>query len=543
MTLLVAPAAPAAPPAEPAAPAALADVAPDPVAPDPAAPEPAAAAAAGRHGIPAPAVGRDAGVDLARAACLVVVFVLHAMMVGVSVGPDGPVLENAMESWAWFAPATWVVQVMPLFFVIGGYAGWTAWQRRRTQGGTAADFVRTRIVRLVRPVAALVVVVATLLAGLAAAGVPPELVATAGYRMGQPLWFLAVYLGATALVPAMAWLHARHPLVVTGALAAAVVGVDVLRASTGVEAIGFANLAFVWVLAQQGGFLLAEGRIDRMSRRARLLVAAVAVSVLLVLTTVGTYSPDLYENLNPPTAALVLLGVAQLMGFSIALPRLRRLAVRPRSAAVVDRFGTWGMTLYLWHLPVFVALAGGLLVLDGVPGFDLPVPLSDDWWASRPAWLVAAAVATAVVVRGFARFESDGRRAAAGRRESGGRRASGGAGRPARRPARRPALRPRVRTIASLIRRTVPVPVAVLAGILGVGLALVVGFAPLPAVASLALFGIALAGARVPATTRSDAPRSPATRSDAPHPDARALAAQSTRKAAIAIASVRGSHR
>ena len=76
-------------------------------------PRPAPAAAAVTT-----AAARDAGIDAARAACLVVVFVLHAMMVGVSVGADGPVLENAMTGWGGFAAATWFVQVMPLFFCL-----------------------------------------------------------------------------------------------------------------------------------------------------------------------------------------------------------------------------------------------------------------------------------------------------------------------------------------------------------------------------------------------------------------------------------------
>ena len=98
--------------------------------------------------------GRDPAIDAARAACLAVVFVLHAMMVGVSVGPDGPVLENALEDWAGFAPATWVVQVMPLFFIIGGYAGWTQWRRVAAREADAAAFARSRLARLVRPAVA-----------------------------------------------------------------------------------------------------------------------------------------------------------------------------------------------------------------------------------------------------------------------------------------------------------------------------------------------------------------------------------------------------
>ncbi|WP_308798819.1 acyltransferase family protein [Agromyces silvae] len=416
--------------------------------------------------------GRDAAVDAARAACLLVVFVLHAMMVGVSVGPDGPVLENAFDGWAWFAPVSWVVQVMPLFFVIGGYAGWTAWRRSRERGDGATGFVRGRLGRLVRPAIVLILVVAAGLVALTMAGVPADVVEIAGHRIGQPLWFLAVYLGCTALVPAMVRLHERHPVTTVVALAVAVVAVDATRFATGIDAIGFANLAFVWLLMQQLGFWLADGRIERMSRRGRIRLAVSALAALLVVTLAGPYSADLFANLNPPTVCLVLLGVAQLMLFSLVRAPLRRWAGRDAPAAAIARFGEWGMTLYLWHLPAFVAVAGLLLVGHEVVGVELPEPLTAPWWLSRPLWLVAAALATALVVRGFARWERGSAR-------------RGGA------------------TRLAPTWRVVPVWLAVPAGVVGVGVLLVIGFAPVPACVALALLAVALRGARRPVAETS----------------------------------------
>ena len=57
-------------------------------------------------------VERDTSVDAIRVVLLVVVFALHAMMFGVSVGPDGPVLRNALEGQAWFGPVSWFVQIL-----------------------------------------------------------------------------------------------------------------------------------------------------------------------------------------------------------------------------------------------------------------------------------------------------------------------------------------------------------------------------------------------------------------------------------------------
>ena len=419
---------------------------------------------------------RDPAIDAARAACLVVVFVLHAMMVGVSVGPQGPVLENALDGWAGFAPATWVVQVMPIFFVIGGYAGWTQWRRLQQKGSDAAAFVRGRLARLLRPAIVLVAVVASSLAALAAVGLPADVVATAGYRIGQPLWFLAVYIACSSLVPLMAGLHARHPLVTVSALFAVVVAVDSTRFATGVDAVGYVNLLAVWLLVQQFGFFLADGSVERMPRGARLGVAAAALGVLAVMTLAGPYSPDLFSNLNPPTACLVVLGVAQLALFTLVRPALRRWAERPRPQRTIARFGEWGMTLYLWHLPAFVLLAGALLVLHDVAGLSLPAPLSEEWWWSRPAWLFAAALVTAVFVRGFARWERSSTVAQpVGSRE---------------------------RVLGVPAVHTVPVGLAVPAGVVGVGVVLVLGFGVWTALLSLLLLGVALRGARSPRSPR-----------------------------------------
>ena len=269
-------------------------------------------------------VARDSSVDAIRIVLLVAVFALHAMMCGVSVGAAGPVLENALEGQAWFGPVSWIVQIMPLFFIAGGFSSFHHWRSMRSRGATASDYVRARLERLVRPALALVIVVATGLAALALAGLPAELVATAGFRIGQPLWFLGVYIAISALVPVMLRAHERARILTPIALVAAVITVDVVRLATGVGPIGFLNLLLVWLLVQQFGFHLADGGLDRFGRGALWGIAGGALSVLVTLTVVGPYSLDMFENLNPPNVTLVVLGVAQLALFQLARPRCPR---------------------------------------------------------------------------------------------------------------------------------------------------------------------------------------------------------------------------
>jgi len=270
--------------------------------------------------------GRDQAVDLVRAMCVVAVVVLHSLMVGVSIDAQGPVFANAGDTGWWLIPVSWMLQVMPLFFMIGGFAGYTAYQRMQAHGGTGRAFVTGRLVRLLLPATAVIATAGVGLSVLTIVGVPAEFIATAGYRFGQPLWFLAVFLISQALIPVLARAHRAAPLITITALASAAVLVDVARAASGVDAIGFFNLAFVWLTMQQLGFLLADGRVDALSRQTRMRVGATAVIALAIFFVTGVYSPDLIANTNPPTTALLLVGAAHRSGqrTPCALHRIHR---------------------------------------------------------------------------------------------------------------------------------------------------------------------------------------------------------------------------
>ncbi|MGO3504433.1 MAG: acyltransferase family protein, partial [Brachybacterium tyrofermentans] len=100
---------------------------------------------------PTAATGRDPVIDLVRALCVVAIVLLHGLQMGVTVGPHGPVLEYATVGASWYPPVTWLLQVLPVFFVIGGFSGMLAFRRLRDRGGTATDFVVGRVHRLLLP--------------------------------------------------------------------------------------------------------------------------------------------------------------------------------------------------------------------------------------------------------------------------------------------------------------------------------------------------------------------------------------------------------
>jgi fucose 4-O-acetylase-like acetyltransferase len=345
---------------------------------------------------------RDLTLDLSRVACVLLVVVIHLLEVGVGVGPNGIVVTRPLEHQWWFDGVTWVLQIMPLFFVVGGFAAMTAWRSLRRRGGTAADFVRGRVLRLAQPALPLFVFYVVALGIAALVGAPPDLVASVAVGAGSPLWFIAAYTLCQALVPALATWHERHrwaPLLV---LLGGVIVVDVLRftvpghldfdyayANVHVridgDTIGLLGMLFVWPLVQQLGFWYADGWFDRRRRWQLALLGVGAWVTLFPMVFAGPYSPDMLTNLNPPTLPLVALGLAQACTLRLLKPVLGRLMRTRAARGVVFLAGTRLMTIYLWHLPIIIALAGlGLLIPGGSPA-----PGSATWWWSRiPIYLV-----------------------------------------------------------------------------------------------------------------------------------------------------------
>src|SRR5690606_11717854 len=213
----------------------------------------------------------------------------------------------------------------------------------------------------------------------------------------QPRWFLGVFLVLQAVLPVMVRLHERVPLQTLAALASVSLVVDVARVISGADGIGYVNLLFVWLTIQQVGFLLADGRIHALASRTPVPAAALALGLLLVSFGTGFHSPDLIANTNPPTTALLLVGVIQTAAFSLFKKQLTAFADRRPVTAFTRFMSARAMTVYLWHMPVLLTLAGVTALIGMVTGDQLPVPTSGEWWLSRPLWLVLALGTTALL--------------------------------------------------------------------------------------------------------------------------------------------------
>ncbi|GIH24450.1 acyltransferase [Acrocarpospora phusangensis] len=340
-------------------------------------------------------VPRDRFIDVLRVLGMALVVVQHWTMP--VIGYAGGVLSTG-NALAAIPLVTWLSQVMPLVFFAGGAANAISF-RRAGDGWTAR-----RIGRLGWPVLPLAAVWLPLPYLLGWLGVPAQPLEVAARIVGQLLWFLAVYVLAVVATPYLIRLRAG---VVLPVLAGGAVLTDAVRFA-GFEPAGYLNVAFVWLAVHQIGFLYAEGRLAWLSgcRAAALAVAGFAMVAALVAA--GPYPasmigmPGAVSNMAPPSACLLALFAGQLGLAMLLRPALNRLAARPRPGALLGWLAPRMMTIYLWHMPALVAVAGVAVVGLGV---DTPAPGSGPWWALVPVWLLCLGGLLSVLIAAFGRFE------------------------------------------------------------------------------------------------------------------------------------------
>jgi len=350
---------------------------------------------------------RNRYVDLLRAISILAVVIGH-WLIAAPILRDGDVLGiNMLAAEPWTQWLTWGFQVMPIFFVVGGYSNAASWRANRARAGSYGAWLGARLRRLVLPAVPVIVVWSAFAVGARAFGVTGSLVRLGSQVALIPLWFLAVYVLVVALTPATIALWDRYGFWSFAGIAGLALVVDIARFQTG-ELVGWANFVFVWAAVHQLGYAWRDGRLG--GTRRSIVVGAAGLIALGVLVAFGPYPVSMVgvpgaeaSNNSPPTMALIALGIAQ-TGFLLALEtRAGRWLAHPRPWTATIAINGSIMTLYLWHLTAMVAVVGGALLLGGA-GMGLE-PASAAWWATRPIWVTVLTIATIPFVAGFARFE------------------------------------------------------------------------------------------------------------------------------------------
>ncbi len=327
-----------------------------------------------------------------RSAALVVVVVWHWVFATIRWDSRGPHAGNPLHLVPGGFVLTWFLQVMPVFFLVGGWASKESFDRGGTNG--TAAWLRKRTVRLVVPVV-------PLLAALLAAKVffSPWLFGVTLLAV-SPLWFLGVYVPLTLLTPVLVRGHRRSPRIFLAGSLVCVLAIQYARFILRVSGPEITVLSFlgVWGTVFQLGFF-----IDRIRASRRLAMACASIGLFGIVLggacglslSMVTTANDTVSNMGPPTVAIVFLALFQIGLVALFQNHLCRLASRPQVDKLLRAFDAQQMKIYAMHLPIWVC---ALVALRTSPVALVAEPTTG-WLLTRPVWLLVPGAALYCILR------------------------------------------------------------------------------------------------------------------------------------------------
>lgn len=355
---------------------------------------------------------RNRWVDFFRALSILAVVIGHWLVAAPYIDATGEIRGgHLLAILPWTQWLTWGFQVMPIFFLVGGYSNGVSWRaqlRKAEQGQTGIyrDWFASRVQRLITPVFPVLLLWAAIALGMTQAGMDREQVRMATQLALVPVWFLAVYLLVTALTPITHAAWRRIGFRSFFLLMAAAIFIDWLAIFKGVAYVNFLNFLFVWVGIHQLGYAWLDGAFRGTGHRLFWFVASLAVLVLL--TVFGPYPIAMIgvpgaqmTNSMPPTIALLALGMTQTGLVLLLEPWGRRMLENLTLWTATVLMNGMIMTVYLWHLTAFVLVMIAAWLLGGI-GLGI-YPGTAEWWWTRPVWFALYIIALLPMIAIFAR--------------------------------------------------------------------------------------------------------------------------------------------
>lgn len=335
---------------------------------------------------------RNRYVDFLRAASITVVILGHWLVAAPHLADSGELVAgNMLELAPWTQWLTLAVQVMPIFFLVGGYANAVAWESAVRRNTPYPEWLGARFRRLIAPVIPVLLSWVGIAVAGVALGADPTFLGLLSQAALVPTWFLAVYVMVGVLVPITHRAWKRHGFYSVATLVAGAAIVDLISFSASVRSLGLVNYFFVWLAVHQLGYAWRDGRF-----RGRLVWAAGGAVATALLVRFGPYPLAMVgfpgmeiSNTSPPTLALLTLGIAQSGLVLAAEPLVRRVLDSLRAWTATVLVNGLIMSVYLWHMTAMIAVYA-LLHLAGT-GLEL-VPNSDAWWSSRPLYMLGFAL-------------------------------------------------------------------------------------------------------------------------------------------------------
>ncbi len=350
---------------------------------------------------------RNRAVDAYRAIAMLAVAFGHWLVIAIGTDANGElVARNALEVAPELSWLTWIFQVMPLFFVVGGFASAMSLDAHWRRNARDRDWVVGRMRRMVAPTVALAATWLVLL-GIGTATGAGGIVAAGAVGAAIPLWFLANYTIDTAFAPtvfrALRANRSRTVALLLGAFAA----IEVLHIA-GVPLVEHLNWVLGWMLFQVGGFMWRDGLLP--TGRRMLAWAAGLWSAAVCLVAFGPWPVTMihvsgvpFSPTHPPSLALVVFGTAFSATAIAAAPAVTAFLTRsPGAWRAVVAGNAVSMSVYLWHFTAMVAASAVFYAFGWLPSAPIG---STDWWSQKVPVIALAIVLLLPIVAVVSRIE------------------------------------------------------------------------------------------------------------------------------------------
>ena len=350
---------------------------------------------------------RNRTADFFRAAAITVVVFGH-WLVSVPYYVDSSLqFTKLLSIQPWTQYVTWFTQVMPIFFFVGGFSNAASWASAQHEPAKRKAWQASRLKRLLMPIAPLILLW-SLFAGIAGyAGLDPVIIQAASRAALIPVWFLAVYIMVTVVVPIIAKAWEKFGLWSVAFLVIGAAIIDFIAFAGGVGWVRWSNYAFVWLGIHQLGFWWFGGIKSKVVPF--LLIIAGLVSLYVLIGLLGypvamiSVPGEEVSNTRPPTFAMFAIGFIQVGLILLMADKVASWLQNPRPWAVVILVSQRIMTVYLWHLTALLIFVGLALLADG---FGLRMlPGTSEWWLSRPLWIAAMTAVMLPLIFVFGRLE------------------------------------------------------------------------------------------------------------------------------------------
>lgn len=339
---------------------------------------------------------RDLFIDLVRAVSLTVVVIWHWAFTIIIVEPEKIYPTNPVGYTQGMWLLTWLLQVMPLFFFVGGWANLSSWNAAKNQGITTRTFLTKRVKQLAIPALGLVAIWWAL-----------TITITSLYDVAwlwdvtilvlSPLWFAGIYLLIILLMPLWTRLHERFGILTPVWLAGLVALVDVARFNHDIPWVGWLNMLFMWGLAHQAGFFY--DKLTKFTRQQAWALTWAGLFGLIGLVWAGLYPAsmvgapgDKFSNMAPPSLAIVALLTFQIGVLMLIRPWAVEQLNKASWKKFTIRLSTYSMPLYLLHTTGMTIAVIAVYLVTGTRYELWEVSLW--WWITRPLAIALPFLAT-----------------------------------------------------------------------------------------------------------------------------------------------------